>query len=95
MAAHARMFGRLFDRQNRVTHFKKILQCLNGNNQRLCSGATHKKNKLELGNATLSAPNFNASLKTRPKEVILERTYYLTVQSGRDYHCKHVNYWSY
>ena len=67
MTSHASMCCRLFDRQR---SFRKLfIQCVNGNIQRLYSGATHKENALELGDSTSSAANFASSVKARTKQV--------------------------
>lgn len=69
MAAHVSMCRRVFD-FNTLTHVRKVSQCVSGNAQRLYSSATQKENELELGESTLSAGNFTASLKTGSREVI-------------------------
>ncbi|XP_042244414.1 molybdenum cofactor biosynthesis protein 1 isoform X2 [Thunnus thynnus] len=69
MATNASMCCRLFDRHKNVTHFRKVLvQCVNGNIQRLYSSATHKENELALGDSTSAAANFAASPKTRSRQ---------------------------
>eukprot|EP00064_Thunnus_orientalis_P007785 superscaffoldBa00000883_g7807 len=69
MATSASMCCRLFDRHKNVTHFRKVLvQCVNGNIQRLYSSATHKENELALGDSTSAAANFAASPKTRSRQ---------------------------
>ncbi|XP_035530106.1 molybdenum cofactor biosynthesis protein 1 isoform X1 [Morone saxatilis] len=89
MATHASMCCRLFDRHNSLTHFRKLVQCVNGDIQRLYSSATHKENKLELGDSTLSAPNLAASPKTRSTQErlrdnsILPFSAFLTDNFGR------------
>ncbi|XP_027130879.1 molybdenum cofactor biosynthesis protein 1 [Larimichthys crocea] len=67
MAAHVSMCRRVFD-FNTLTHVRKVSQCVSGNAQRLYSSATQKENELELGESTLSAGNFTASLKTGSRE---------------------------
>lgn len=85
MATHANMCCRLFDRHNSLTHFRKLfVQCVNGSTQRLYSSAPHKENELELGDSTLAAPNFAASVKTRSRQVILTPRHCLQVILGAD-----------
>ncbi|TKS86173.1 Molybdenum cofactor biosynthesis protein 1 [Collichthys lucidus] len=60
------MCRRVFD--NTLTHVRKVSQCVSSNAQRLYSSATQKENELELGESTLSAGNFTASLKTGSRE---------------------------
>ncbi|XP_070698825.1 molybdenum cofactor biosynthesis protein 1 isoform X2 [Pempheris klunzingeri] len=90
MAARASMCCRLFDRHNGPTHFRKLFrQSGNGSVHRLYSSATHRENELELGDSTLSAPNFAASLKTRSRQErlrddsILPFSAFLTDNFGR------------
>ncbi|KAF3844607.1 hypothetical protein F7725_007770 [Dissostichus mawsoni] len=89
MTAHASMCCRLFDRQRSSKHFRKLfVQCVNGNIQRLYSGATHKENALELGDSTSSAANFASSVKARTKQSlsddsILPFSAFLTDNFGR------------
>ncbi|XP_034078350.1 molybdenum cofactor biosynthesis protein 1 isoform X1 [Gymnodraco acuticeps] len=89
MTAHASMCCRLFDRQRSSKHFRKLfVQCVNGNTQRLYSGATHKENALELGDSTSSAANFASSVKARTKQSlsddsILPFSAFLTDNFGR------------
>ncbi|XP_044021843.1 molybdenum cofactor biosynthesis protein 1 isoform X1 [Siniperca chuatsi] len=85
MATHASICCRLFDRHNSLTHFRKFfVQCVNGNTPRLYSSATHKENKLELGDSTLSAPNFAASRQERLRDdSILPFSAFLTDNFGR------------
>ncbi|XP_037603101.1 molybdenum cofactor biosynthesis protein 1 isoform X1 [Sebastes umbrosus] len=73
MATHAAsMCCRLFDRQPCLTQVRKLLvRCVNGNIQRLYSGATQKENQLELGDSTSSAANFTSPLKTRSTQETL------------------------
>ncbi|XP_059209217.1 molybdenum cofactor biosynthesis protein 1 isoform X2 [Centropristis striata] len=87
MATHASVCCRLFDRR---TSFRKLFfQRVNGNIERLYSGATHKENELELGDSTSSAPNFASSLKTRSSKErlkddnILPFSAFLTDSFGR------------
>ncbi|KAI4803931.1 hypothetical protein KUCAC02_025576 [Chaenocephalus aceratus] len=89
MTAHASMCCRLFDRQRSSKHFRKLfVQCVNGNIQRLYSGATHKENALELGDSTSSDANFASSVKARTKQSlsddsILPFSAFLTDNFGR------------
>ncbi|XP_029316903.1 molybdenum cofactor biosynthesis protein 1 isoform X3 [Cottoperca gobio] len=90
MTTHASMCCRLFDRHVSSTHFRKLfVQCVNGNFQRLYSGATHNENELKLGNSTSSAANFASSTKTRSKQErlrddsILPFSAFLTDSFGR------------
>ncbi|KAL3048921.1 hypothetical protein OYC64_008411 [Pagothenia borchgrevinki] len=89
MTSHASMCCRLFDRQRSSKHFRKLfIQCVNGNIQRLYSGATHKENALELGDSTSSAANFASSVKARTKQSlsddsILPFSAFLTDNFGR------------
>ncbi|KAK5885961.1 hypothetical protein CesoFtcFv8_017046 [Champsocephalus esox] len=89
MTAHASMCCRLFDRQRSSTHFRKLfVQCVNGNIQRMYSGATHKENALALGDSTSSDANFASSVKARTKQSlsddsILPFSAFLTDNFGR------------
>lgn len=69
MAIHASMRYCLFDRRNSSAVLRKLVLCVNGNIQRLYSSATRKENEVELGDSTLSAPNFVSSLKSRSTKV--------------------------
>uniref|UniRef100_A0A4W6CH37 Molybdenum cofactor synthesis 1 n=1 Tax=Lates calcarifer TaxID=8187 RepID=A0A4W6CH37_LATCA len=73
MASHGSMFCRLFNSHNNLTKFRKLFaKCVNDNIQRPYSSVTHKENEVELGDSTLAAPNFAASLKTRSRQRLRE-----------------------
>ncbi|XP_050934029.1 LOW QUALITY PROTEIN: molybdenum cofactor biosynthesis protein 1 [Lates calcarifer] len=90
MASHGSMFCRLFNSHNNLTKFRKLFaKCVNDNIQRPYSSVTHKENEVELGDSTLAAPNFAASLKTRSRQErlredsILPFSSFLTDNFGR------------
>ncbi|XP_047467646.1 molybdenum cofactor biosynthesis protein 1 isoform X2 [Mugil cephalus] len=90
MAAHASRCCRLFVRHSCSSHFRKpLVQCVNGNVQRMFSGATHEENEVELRDSTSAASNFAAAVKTRSSQErlrddsILPFSAFLTDNFGR------------
>ncbi|XP_076605623.1 molybdenum cofactor biosynthesis protein 1 isoform X1 [Chaetodon auriga] len=89
MATHASTRCRLLYRHNSLRNVRKLVQCVNRDIERLYSSATHKENKLELGDSTVSAANFALPLKSRPREErlrdggILPFSAFLTDSFGR------------
>lgn len=75
MASNASMSCRLLERHTRVTNVRQLLvRSVNGNIQRLFSGATHIENEFELGDSTSAATNFTASPKTRSRQMTVRPT---------------------
>ncbi|XP_029972359.1 molybdenum cofactor biosynthesis protein 1 isoform X2 [Salarias fasciatus] len=67
MAHPALSYCRLLGRRDGLAHFRKLW--VDGSSSRTYSGATtHRENEVELGESTLGAPNFSASLKNSSRK---------------------------
>ncbi|KAM9708535.1 uncharacterized protein ACNS7B_000804 isoform 2-T2 [Menidia menidia] len=58
----------LCGRSSPVTYRRVLPRCGTGSGQRTYSGATHQENELGLGDSAFAAPDFAASLKSRPRQ---------------------------
>ncbi|CAG5866204.1 unnamed protein product [Menidia menidia] len=58
----------LTGRSTPVTYRRVLPRCGTGSGQRTYSGATHQENELGLGDSAFAAPDFAASLKSRPRQ---------------------------
>ncbi|XP_013865657.1 molybdenum cofactor biosynthesis protein 1 isoform X4 [Austrofundulus limnaeus] len=91
MATSTGMCCRLFERHNSFRNIQKLfVRSVNGSVRRMYSSATHKENEtIELGDSTLTAPNFTAAQKTSSRldrlkdDNVLPFSAFLTDSFGR------------